>query len=112
MRVVICCDQGIPSELVRDALTVGKALMERGHQVAYVVGDPIALVDYAGSWNPHDLYQAPVCRGPPGLVMKRPNMDGFADVMATSGFDDKQKLLALATLWNRQFETLKPDRII
>jgi hypothetical protein len=112
MRCVICCDQGAPSELVRDALTVGRALIERGHQVAYIVGDPVGLVDHAGSWSPNDLYQAPVCRTVPGLVMKRPNMDGFSDVMATAGFDDKPTLVALSTLWHRQLTSLKPDAII
>jgi hypothetical protein len=112
MRYVICCDQGAPSETVRDALTVGRALLGRGHEVAYIVGDPVMLVDYAGSWSPNDLYQAPVCRAAPGLVMKRPNMDGFSDVMATVGFGDKQTLVALSTLWNRQLAALKPDAII
>src|SRR5262245_25666890 len=112
MRVVICCDQGTPSELVRNALTVGKALMERGHTVAYVVGDPVTLVYHAGSWTPNELCQAPVPRAVPGLVMKRPNMDGFADLMAITGFDDKATLLALASLWDRQLQTLKPDAII
>jgi hypothetical protein len=86
--------------------------MERGHEVAYVVGDPVTLVDYAGSWSPNDLYQAPVCRTVPGLVMKRPNMDGFSDVMATAGFDDKPTLVALSTLWNRQLTALKPDAVV
>jgi hypothetical protein len=112
MRAVICCDQGAPAEMVRDALTVGRALMERGHTVVYIVGDPVALVEAAGSWTPNDLYQAPVRRAGPNLVMKPPTMDGFADLMATIGFDDKQTLVALAALWNRQLLTVKPDAII
>ena len=112
MRVVIGCDQGVPSELMRDALTVGKALMQRGHTVAYVAGDPVALVDYAGSWTPNELYQAPVRRTAPDLVMKQPIIDGFADLMATVGFDDKPTLVVLASLWSRLLQMLKPDAII
>lgn len=112
MRIVIGCEHNVPPELLRDALTVGKALMARGHVVSYVVGDPITLVDYAGSWTPNELYQAPLHRSPPDLVMKRPVTDGFSDRMATVGFDEKQTLLALSSLWYRQIEALKPDVII
>jgi hypothetical protein len=86
--------------------------MERGHAVAYVVGDPAALIDYAGAWTPEDLYQGPVRRPVPNLVMKRPSMDGFADVMAATGFDDKETLITLSSLWNRQLHALKPDAIV
>jgi hypothetical protein len=112
MRSVICCDQLCPSELLRDALTVGGALVDRGWEVAYVVGDPVSLVDYAGSWPPNELFQAPVLRDRPRLVMKRPPVDGFADHMASAGFDDKKSLLALASIWNRQLRLLKPDVIV
>jgi hypothetical protein len=80
--------------------------------VAYVVGDPVGLVDYAGSWTPKELYQAPLIRPAPHLVMKRPPVDGFADLMAVSGFDDRHTLVALATVWDRQLQLLKPDVII
>jgi hypothetical protein len=86
--------------------------MERGHSVAYVVADPITFVDHAGSWTPPELHQAPVLRGAPHLVMKRPPVDGLADLMATTGFDDKQALLTLALLWNSQLAMLKPDVVI
>lgn len=112
MQIVICCDHGAPSEMVRDALTVGRALMERGHAIAYIVGDPVTLVEFAGSWIPNDLYPAPVRRAAPNLVMEPPPMDGFADYMATAGFDDKATLLVLASLWDRLLLALKPDVII
>lgn len=112
MRIVICCDHDAPAELVRDALTVGKALMQRGHTIAYIAGDPITLVESAGSWIPNDLYEAPVRRAIPNLVMKPPPIDGFADFMALAGFDDKATLIVLASLWNRQLLALKPDVII
>lgn len=112
MRVVICYDQDVPSELIRDALTVGKALTENGHTVAYVVGDPVTFVDYAGSWTPNELHQAPVMRSPPHLVMKRAPIDGFADLMASAGFDDKQTLMTLTSVWHRQLDMLKPDVIV
>jgi hypothetical protein len=112
MRVVICYDQGAPSELVRDALTVGKALMEQGHTIAYVVGDPVSFVDHAGSWTPNELHQAPVLQPAPHLVMKRAPVDGFADLMASAGYDDKQTLITLASMWHRQLEMLKPDVIV
>ena len=111
MRIAICCDPGIPSELLRDALTVGKALIEREHSVAYV-GDPVALVDYAGGWTPNELYQAPVPRVFPPLVMRRPPENGLTDRFAVVGFDDKATLITLATVWNRQLDTLKPDVIV
>lgn len=112
MRVAICCEMGAPSELVRDGLRIGRALMGRGHVVQFVVGDPIALVDFAGGWTPAELYQAPVIRPAPHLVMKRPPIDGLADVMASMGFDDKQTLLTLATVWDRQLAALKPDVVL
>jgi hypothetical protein len=112
MRVVICCDQEAPPELVRDALMVGRALVEKRHSVAYIAGDPVRLVEYAGSWTPSELVQSPVRRPAPDLVMKRPPVDGFADLMATVGFDDKQALITLAAIWDRQLRMLKPDAII
>ncbi len=112
MRVLISYDHNVPSELIRDALTVGRALMEKGHTVAYVVGDPVAFVDYAGSWTPNELHQAPVLHPAPHLVMKRAPIDGFADLIASSGFEDKRTLMTLASMWHRQIEALKPDLII
>lgn len=112
MRVVICCEQGAPAEMMRDGVTLGRALMERGHTIAYITGDPVALVEAAGSWIPNDLYEAPVRRAIPNLVMKPPVMDGFADAMAIAGFDDKATLVVLASLWNRQLLALKPDAIV
>ncbi len=111
-RVVICWDQGVPTELIRDALTIGKALMDRGHTIVYLVGDPATLVDCAGSWTPNELHQAPVLRAAPHLVMKRPPVDGFADFMAIAGFEDKQTLITLATVWDRQLQSIKPDIIV
>jgi hypothetical protein len=111
-RLVICCDHAAPAEMLRDALTVGKSFMEWGHSVAYVVGDPTTLVESAGSWTLNDVYQAPVRRPVPNLVMKPPAIDGFADLMAVTGFDDKATLITLASLWNRQLLTLKPEAII
>ncbi|HKV00039.1 MAG TPA: hypothetical protein VJR58_32380 [Vineibacter sp.] len=112
MRVLICYDQDVPSELIRDALTVGKALMENGHTVVYAVGDPVTFVDYAGSWTPNELHQAPVLHAPPHLVMKRAPVDGFADQMAAAGYDDKQTLMTLTSVWHRQLDMLKPDVIV
>jgi len=112
MRVLICYDQDVPSELIRDALTVGKALTENGHTVVYVVGDPVTFVDYAGSWTPNELHQAPVLHAPPHLVMKRAPIDGFADQMASAGYDDKQTLITLTSVWHRQLDMLKPDVIV
>jgi hypothetical protein len=112
MKIAICCDQGVPSELMRDALTLGKALADRGHSVAYIVGDPVSFVEYAGSWTPSALHQAPVLRSAPHLVMKRPPADGFADVMTLAGFDEKQTLLCLASVWDQLLRTIKPDAII
>ena len=112
MRVAICCDPGAPAEVVRDAITIGRALMERGHAIAYIVGDPVTLMESAGSWIPNDLYPAPIRRATPNLVMKPPAIDGFADSMATSGFDDKPTLLVLASLWNRLLLALQPEVIV
>jgi hypothetical protein len=112
MRILICYDQGAPSELIRDALTVGKALMDNDHTVVFAVGDPVAFVDHAGSWMPSELHQAPVVQAAPHLVMKRPPVDGFADLMAAAGYDDKQTLMTLTSIWNRQLGMLRPDVII
>ena len=112
MRVLVCYEQGAPSELIRDSLTVGKALMENGHTVAFVVGDPVTFVDHAGSWTPNGLHQAPVMHAAPHLVMKRPPVDGFADVLAAAGYDDKQALITLASVWNSLLGLLKPDVIV
>src|SRR5690242_5372603 len=112
MHAIICCDRAAPSELVRDALRVGNALAEKGHRISYIAGDPVRLVESAGSWIPNDLYQAPVRGVGPDLVLKPPVLDGFADYMATVGFDDKQTLITMAALWNRQLLALKPDVIV
>jgi hypothetical protein len=112
MKIAICCDQGVPPELMRDALTVGKALTERGHSVSYIVGDPVSFVEYAGSYVPSALHQAPVLRSAPHLVMKRPPADGFADVMTLAGFDDKVALFCLASVWSHLLHTIKPDAIV
>jgi hypothetical protein len=111
-RVVICCDHEAPAEMLRDALTVGRALTEWGHSIAYIVGDPATLVESAGPWTINDIYQAPVRRAAPDLVMKSPAIDGFADLMAVAGFEDKATLVTLGSLWNRQLLALKPDAII
>lgn len=112
MKIAICCDFGVPAELMRDALTVGKALTERGHTVSYVVGDPVSFVEYAGSWMPSALHQAPVLRAAPHLVMNRPPVDGFADVMSLAGFGDKSTLLCLSSMWKQLLETINPDAIV
>src|SRR5262245_57161479 len=111
-RVVICCDQGAPAELLRDALRVGSALTAEGHSVAYLVGDPVTFVEHAGSWTPRELYQAPVLRSAPQLLMKRPSVDSLADLMATVGFDDKKTLITLASLSNAELAALRPDAVI
>ncbi|WP_298883997.1 hypothetical protein [uncultured Bradyrhizobium sp.] len=51
-------------------------------------------------------------RAAPHLVMKRPQVDGFADRMAIMGFDDKQTLITLASIWNAELASLEPDGII
>lgn len=112
MRILVSLDYGAPTELIRDALTVGAALEAKGHKAIYVVGDPVAFVDQAGSWTPSELHQAPVLSATPSLVMKRPPVDGFADQMAMAGFDDRQTLQTLASIWHRQLEGLKPDLIV
>jgi len=112
LRLVIGCDLGAPSELLRDALRIGTALTSRGHQVTYVVGDPIALMDQAGASITSGLRQAPVMRAAPHLVMKRPQTDGFADRLAVMGFDDKQTLITLASVWNTELASLQPNAII
>jgi hypothetical protein len=112
MRVVICCDQQPPAEMLRDSVTIAKALLERGHSVSFIVGDPVSLVEAAGSWVPDDIYEAPARRAPPNAIKKSPIVDGFADVMAVFGFDDKATLIVLASLWHRQLLALKPDVIV
>jgi hypothetical protein len=112
LRIAICCDHGAPGEILRDALTVGRALMEWGHSVTYIVGDPTTLAESTASWTPNDVFQAPVRRPVPNLVMKPHAIDGFSDLMAAAGFDDKAALVTLASLWNRQLLALKPDVII
>lgn len=112
MRILVSLEYGAPAELIRDALTVGAALEAKGHKTIYVVGDPVAFVDRAGSWTPSELHQGPVVSPSPQLVMKRPPVDGFADQMAVSGYDSKQTLLTLTSIWNRQLEALKPDLIV
>ena len=112
MRLVIGCDLDAPSELLRDALRIGNALTGRGHQVIYLVGDPVALVDQAGSPITSGLHQAPSKRAASHLVMKRPATDGFADRLAVMGFDDKQTLMTLASVWNAELASIEPDAII
>ena len=112
LRLVVGCDLGAPSELLRDALSIGMALTNRGHQAIYLVGDPIALVDQAGSSITSGLRQAPAMRAVPHLVMKRPPIDGFADRLAVMGFDDKETLITLASIWNAELASIQPDAII
>ena len=112
LRVVIGCDLDAPSELLRDALRIGGALTRHGHQVNYLVGDPIALVDQAGSSITSGLHQAPTMRAAPHLVMKRPPIGGYADRLAVLGFDDKQTLMTLASVWNAELTNIQPDAII
>lgn len=112
MRVAICCDGGTPDELLRDALTLGSALAEKGHSVHFVVGDPVALVALAGSWIPSGIYQAPQAPAPPQLVMKQPPVDGLADSMAVGGFAEKQSLLTLSAVWRDLLVLVRPDVIV
>jgi hypothetical protein len=44
--------------------------------------------------------------------MNRPQIDGFADWMATRGFDDKQALITLGAMWSQQIQALEPEAII
>lgn len=110
-RVLICSDYGAPSELLRDALTIGRALAERDCQVGFAVGDPVSLADFAGSSVPGDLYQAPVLRNAPQLVFKRLPIDGFADVIAATGFDDREALITMSDVWMRLIGCARPDII-
>lgn len=112
LRLAIGCDLDAPSESLRDALRIGDALEGRGHQVIYLAGDPIALVDQAGSSITSELHQAPARRAAPHLVMKRPSTDGFADRLAVTGFDDKQTLMTLASVCNAELAGIQPDAII
>ena len=112
LRLVIGCDLDTPSETLRDALRIGNALTGRGHQVIYLAGDPVALVDQAGSPITSALHQAPARRAAPHLVMKRPPTDGLADRLAVVGFDDKQTLMTLASVCNAELAGIQPDAII
>lgn len=112
LRILVGCDSGVPSELVRDTLRIGAALIDRGHHVTYMVGDPIGLSDQAGTPITTSLRQAPVMRVVPHLVMKRPQIDGFADRLAVMGFDDKPTLLTLASVWSTELTSVKPDAIV
>lgn len=111
-RVLICCDYGAPPELMRDAMIVGRALVDRGDcQVSYAVGDPVTFAEFAGASVPGDLHQAPTMRNAPQLVMKRPPIDGFADVIASAGFDDRAALMTLVAVWMRLLTSIRPDVI-
>lgn len=112
LRLVIGCDLDAPTESLRDALRIGDALASRGHRVTYLAGDPVALVDQAGSPITSELHQAPAKRAAPHLVMKRPSIDGLADRLAVMGFDDKQTLMTLASVWNAELASIEPDAII
>lgn len=112
MRVAICCDGEASGELLRDALTLGSALAEKGHSIHFIVGDPVSLVALAGSWIPNNIYQAPQVPASPQLVMKRPPVDGLADTMAVAGFDEKQTLLTLSAVWRDLLMLLEPDVIV
>jgi len=111
MRVVICWDQAAPAEMVRDAVVVARALMERGHSVGFIAGDPTTLVESAGSWIPNEVQEAPIRRVLPHVAMKAPVYD-FVDLMAVAGFDDKATLVVLASHWDRQLRALESDAII
>lgn len=112
MRVAICCEGDSPHEMLRDALLLGGALSGRNHTVHFIAGDPVALVDQAGSWIPSNIHQAPLLKPPPQLVMKRPPVDGLADSMAAAGFDDKRTLLTLASVWHNQLNLVQPDVVV
>jgi len=51
-------------------------------------------------------------RAAPHLVMKRPPIGGYADRLAVLGFDDKQTLMTLASVWNAELTNIQPDAII
>jgi hypothetical protein len=112
MRVAICCDGDSPNEVLRDALMLGGALSARGHSVHFVAGDPVALVDQAGSWIPSNIHQAPLLKPSPPLAMKRAPVDGLADAMAAAGFEEKRILLTLAAVWRDQLGLLQPDVVV
>jgi hypothetical protein len=112
MHVVIGIDGGVPSELLRDGLRVGNALIARGHTVSYVIGEPLLFLNYGGSLIANNVYQAPVPRVAPPLVMKRPPGEGLADQLAIIGFDELDTIENLAAMWNRLLVTLNPDVVI
>ncbi|MBX3501461.1 MAG: hypothetical protein KF889_18630 [Alphaproteobacteria bacterium] len=96
---------------MRDALSIGRALADRDCDVSYAIGDPVSLVDFAGAWVPGDLLQAPLPRDALQRAAKRPPVDGFADAMATNGFDDSKGLMTLVDVWMRLIDSVKPDVI-
>jgi len=111
MRLAICIDADVPSELLRDSLVIGQALVARGHSLAYVVGNPMRFVDHAGGAVPNEIYQAPIRDASP-LTTRRASENGLTDRLAASGFEDKQTLLTLTVMWRRLIDKLQPEAII
>ncbi len=112
LRIVVACGADGPPELQRDVLTLGAELADRGHLVDYIVGDPVGLASYAGGYVPGDVFQAPLLRAAPDLVMKRQQPDGLLDQMAVAGFADRDILTALSDAWKCQLSLMRPNIIL
>lgn len=111
-KIVVCCPSDEGADGLDDALLLGRSLLSKGYEVAFIAGDPARLTGHSGGWMPSELHQAPMRRPGPQLVMKAPSPDGLADAMALQGFDDKRTLLTLAHMWSRLFTLLRPDAIL
>jgi len=106
-RFLVAWEFGEDLGHVRRILPLGRALRERGHEVAFAFRDATRLA--APARESFAAWAAPVLRRPPAFD---PAPRNAADVLLNLGFRDVASLRGVQRAWDALLEVVRPDAVI
>lgn len=111
-RIVIGWELGSSPDLLYDVRDIGRVLAARGHQITYIVGDPVMLASLFQPEEKPEILPAPLPSARSEAVAKSAREGGFIDKLAVQGFAIADSLTTLAEVWRRLVMREKADLVL
>jgi hypothetical protein len=111
-RIAIGWELGSSPDLLYDVRDVGRMLASHGHDISYIVADPVALAALFSPQERPEILPAPLPSARPEAVAKTAREGGFVDKLAVQGFGAVESLKTLAEVWSRLLVRERTELVI